>query len=90
MLIDDYNNEIKIKKENGEIYKGELVNGLKEGKGEYISSNGEKYIGEFKNDVKDGKGIMEYKNGDKYDGNFKNGLRLCLEIYLRCSFLLTN
>ena len=69
----------KTKKEylGGDIYDGEFVNGLKEGKGNYMYSNGDLYIGLFSNGEKDGFGIYYYNNGDTYEGIFshneKNG-----------------
>ena len=42
---------------NGNIYEGELKNGLPEGKGIYMFANGDAYEGEFKNNKKEGKGI---------------------------------
>ena len=47
---------------NGSRYKGELLNGEKDGKGTYYYTNGNKYEGEWRNDAKDGKGIMYYKS----------------------------
>ena len=65
----------EIKYDNGSKYFGQVVNGLKEGKGNMIYSNGDRYDGFFKNDFKEGKGILYYNNGNRYEGEFKNGFK---------------
>ena len=64
----------KIKYENGEYYKGDILNGKAYGKGILYYKNGKKkYEGNFINDKKEGKGLFYYKNGKKkYDGEFIN------------------
>ena len=57
-------------------YKGDYLNGKREGKGIYIYNNGDKYEGEYKNDLKNGYGVYTYKNGDIYEGYYKDGMRL--------------
>ena len=55
------------------IYKGDIVNFKKEGKGKEKTSL-HTYEGEFKNDLKHGKGKIYYNNnGDFYEGDFTNG-----------------
>ncbi len=60
------------------IYVGELLNGIRQGKGVGIFKldntgwNG-KYIGEWENGKQNGKGEMVWDNGIKYTGEFKNG-----------------
>ena len=58
---------------NKNIYKGDIINFKKEGKG--IEKNVDfKYEGDFLNDIKNGKGkIIYYNTGDFYEGEFKNG-----------------
>ena len=59
---------------NNTLYKGDILNNKKEGKGEEIS-NENKYIGDFKNDKKNGKGkLINNINGDIYEGDFKDDL----------------
>ena len=65
------NNEQVIKYDNGK-YIGQVVNGLREGKGIYYFNNGDRYEGDFKNDNKEGKGIYYWNNGDRYEGDWKN------------------
>lgn len=60
-------------KQNGDTYKGQYYQGLKNGFGEYTTVAGEGYIGEFRNDVKHGKGRLVFANGDLYEGDFKGG-----------------
>ena len=53
-------------------YIGQIVNGIKEGKGIFYYNDGDKYEGEWKNDTKEGKGVYYFKKGDKYEGDWKN------------------
>jgi hypothetical protein len=51
------------------------VEGLKEGKGEYVGKNGVSYKGDYRGDKKDGFGtIFNHNNTIAYKGEFKNGL----------------
>ena len=63
------NKEIKYK--DGR-YVGQVVNGLREGKGIFYWSSGSRYEGEWRNDKKEGKGIYHFNNGDRYEGDQKN------------------
>ena len=59
---------------NNSLYKGDIVNDKKEGKGEEIT-NESIYTGYFMNDKKNGKGKMINNiSGDIYEGNFKDDL----------------
>ena len=53
---------------NGEIYKGDLKNNIKEGNGEMIYKNGNKYIGEWKDNKRHGKGKMILRKVGEYEG----------------------
>ncbi len=64
------NQEIKFK--DGR-YIGEVVNGIREGKGIYYYNNGDRYEGEWRNDKREGKGIDYYHNGDREEGEHSNG-----------------
>eukprot|EP00092_Neocalanus_flemingeri_P012921 GFUD01013920.1.p2 GENE.GFUD01013920.1~~GFUD01013920.1.p2 ORF type:complete len:203 (+),score=71.69 GFUD01013920.1:103-711(+) len=65
-----------MKWQNGDRYEGDWVEGLRQGKGKYISkSTGGKYEGEYTSDLKQGKGKYTFSNGDWYDGQWKEGLR---------------
>lgn len=61
---------------NHTIFNGELVNGLREGYGVYITITEQKYMGDFKNGKFEGNGIFTIMSGflGKYEGEFKNGL----------------
>ena len=76
MDINNINNQQELKGiKNGYNwrYVGQVVNGLREGKGIYYVFNGDRYEGEWKNDKRDGKGIEYFHNGDKYEGDWRNG-----------------
>ncbi|KAM9761537.1 ankyrin repeat and MYND domain-containing protein 1 [Menidia menidia] len=55
---------------DGSRYEGELVNGLKHGKGRYRWKNGEYYEGYFYKDYKHGDGLYCWPTGHKFIGKF--------------------
>ena len=57
---------------NGDLYFGSLLNGKRNGKGNYIWANGDTYDGEWLNDQINGKGKYLSKNGNTYDGDWIN------------------
>ena len=59
-------------KDKGDIYEGDFVEGVAEGRGTSIYSNGDRYTGEYRNWNKHGKGTYYYHNGHKYVGDFFN------------------
>lgn len=59
---------------DGSVYKGNMVNSRKEGKGEFIWSTGERYVGDFKNCLRDGYGVYYFTDGTVFKGNWKNDL----------------
>ena len=62
-----------IEYENG-TYTGEVVNGVREGKGKFVMNNGAVAYGEWVNDFMHGEGIYRSFNGEViYEGNFVNG-----------------
>ena len=63
------------------IYRGQIVNGLKEGRGIFYWNNGDKYEGDWKSDKPEGKGILLLNNGDKYEGDWRNGKKEGKGIY---------
>ena len=70
-LIRDNYGEIQY--ENGEIYKGELINNKREGVGKFYMKNGDYYIGHWVDDKAQGFGRQYYPNKKiKYKGNFDN------------------
>ena len=62
-------------------YVGQIINGLREGKGTYYFNNGNRYEGDWRNGNKEGKGIFYFNDGDKYKGNWKNDEREGKGIY---------
>ena len=65
--------KIEIKYPNVGIYKGEIKNNYRHGKGTMKWNDGGKYVGEWKNNVRHGKGTFSYPSGYKYVGEWKNG-----------------
>lgn len=56
-------------------YRGELVNGVRQGKGTLRYENGDTYTGEFRDGVKHGKGVYHFHDGATYVGNFAHDKR---------------
>ena len=80
---DILNNNIKkeeIKYKDGK-YIGQILNGLREGKGIYYYKSGDRYEGYFRNGKQEGKGIYYYNDGDRYEGDFRNGKKEGKGIY---------
>ena len=69
--INNINNQ-EIRYNDGSRYVGQVVNGLREGKGIYYYHNGDRYEGDFRNDKREGKGIYYYHNGDREMGDYYN------------------
>lgn len=58
---------------NGDVYRGMLQNGKKDGFGFVEYSNGTSYMGEWKNNVRNGLGLYTYAGGDMRFCNYENG-----------------
>ena len=56
LKINNINNQQELKLNIGR-YVGQVINGLREGKGIEYYNNGDRYEGDFRNDAKEGKGI---------------------------------
>ena len=61
---------------NNDIYEGDFLDGIREGRGKYFySSNGDKYDGEWRQNFKHGIGKMLYNGKGEYNGYWENGRR---------------
>ena len=61
---------------SNESYEGDLINGIRNGKGKLYYEDGSiKYEGEFKNNKFEGNGKFYYRDGNYYIGQFRNGLK---------------
>ena len=58
---------------DGSIYRGELLEGKKNGKGILECANGDKYSGDFVDDFFNGSGELTFSEKSKYEGAFKDG-----------------
>ena len=73
--INNINNQQELKGiKNGYNwrYVGQVVNGLREGKGVCYWENGDRYEGDYRNNKKEGKGIYYWNDGKKYEGDWRN------------------
>ncbi len=57
---------------NGDYYYGQILNGVKHGKGTYNWSNGNKYEGDWKDGYKHGQGTFTWSNGASYSGEWRD------------------
>ena len=48
--------------ENGDIFEGSFINGIREGKGKKLNKNGSSYEGDYKNDLPNGFGTYIFSN----------------------------
>ena len=53
-------------------YVGQVVNGLREGKGIEYYNDGDRYEGDFRNGKREGKGIYYWNDGNRYEGDYRN------------------
>ena len=60
---------------NGDIYEGELLNGIMDGQGTYKYNEGAVYIGQLKNGMRDDMGKYQSVNGEHYIGYFRRNKR---------------
>ena len=64
-------NHQKLIRQKGR-YVGQVVNGIKEGKGIFYWNNGNRYEGDCRNGKIEGKGIKYFSNGDRMIGDYYN------------------
>jgi hypothetical protein len=76
-----YNGYCEAYYDDGNVYKGEMVNSLRNGFGEMKYADGGSYVGYWKDDAFHGKGVQVWPNGGKFDGeyNMYNALRGTLQ-----------
>ena len=64
----------KTKKyKNGDVYVGEIVKGMPEGKGTMTYANGNVYTGNWHKGDPDGQGTMTYADNSKFVGEWNYG-----------------
>lgn len=65
--------DCKIVSEDGSIYEGGILLGLKHGHGELKYPNGDFYSGNFIEGIKEGFGILKWGDGYQYEGGWEKG-----------------
>lgn len=65
----------RIEWENGDVYEGEIMDGVVKGKGKCTYQNGDKYDGDWADGKPHGKGEMKYATGRRYVGHWVKGKR---------------
>jgi hypothetical protein len=66
-------------------YKGEYMQGVRQGLGTVIWRDGAKYEGEWQNDAPCGHGVWTYSDGGVYCGQFELGVRQGVGVYVFAS-----
>jgi len=61
-----------MKKYQDAVYRGQLLNGKRDGFGVMVYRKNRVYEGQWAHDYREGKGMEKYSNGNKYEGDFKN------------------
>jgi len=61
--------------DNGDVYEGDLVNDVPNGKGKYTTANGNVFECDWVDGKPHGKGKVTYAEGGYYEGDFLDGLR---------------
>lgn len=59
---------------NGDIYRGRIVQGLRNGKGRLEWKNGQTYDGDWVNDHATGTAVIVFQNGNRYQGEVFDGV----------------
>ncbi len=59
---------------DGSQYKGQCLNGKREGQGVYTWATGNRYEGQWHNGQRHGQGILNYATGAVYQGEYRAGL----------------
>lgn len=61
--------------QNGSKYEGEMLNGMRDGRGKFYYPNGGYYYGEWSQNKCHGKGVLSYAGGKPtYDGDWIDDL----------------
>ena len=60
-----------IKKYKDAVFKGEIQDKKRNGKGVIVYNNGRLYEGDWKDDKRDGRGYERFANGHVYHGEYK-------------------
>lgn len=62
--------------ENGDVFTGQFVDGMKSGQGSLVLASGKgTYVGEFEDDEMHGNGCFTMEDGSEYFGEFRDGVQ---------------
>lgn len=62
-----------VKQYRDSLYRGELIDRVREGKGVIVYNSGRVYEGEWSEDKRHGKGFEKFTNGNTYEGEYFQG-----------------
>jgi hypothetical protein len=60
---------------NGTRYRGQFVNGYREGRGAAVFYDASRYEGDWRNDIPHGRGVIEWPTGERYEGDIVENTR---------------
>jgi len=60
---------------DGSQYVGNILHGVRSGKGRMRFPSGNEYTGDWLNDKAHGRGVYVWSSGNRYEGDYRNGLR---------------
>lgn len=60
---------------NGDVYEGEMKDGLRHGYGKMTYAGGDIYIGDYRKDKRHGHGRYQFANGNVYEGDYVDNKR---------------
>ena len=64
------NPDTRVVLDNGDVYLGQLTDGVRHGQGVYTWKDGRRYQGRFEFGKRAGEGTLEWPNGNTYQGQF--------------------
>jgi hypothetical protein len=73
---ENYTGRARLTYKDGSVYEGDVVLGLRDGKGAMKYEDGKVYIGEFRDDKREGRGLLKQRQGPQerklYCGTFRD------------------
>ncbi len=61
--------------DNGDRYRGNMLDGMRHGRGRYEWAHGHVYEGGYEYDLPNGEGVYTWPSGAQYEGEFAQGVR---------------
>lgn len=82
IYINDNSNMFITYPPTGDVFCGQSIDNIRNGKGTYIWTNDNFYYGDWISGERTGKGIFIWQNGDRFEGSFNKGDRAGMGKYI--------